>query len=76
LQERIALTAKDLIRETSPATYSPSAHAVSLSHLIAREAVPRYRHALLGLTGVSATAARAVVSGPWAPYSFVELRHD
>jgi hypothetical protein len=76
LQEQIALAAKDLIRATAPATYSPSVHAVSLSHLIAREAVPSYRHALRGVTEESAIAARAVVSGPWAPYSFVELRHD
>ncbi|HJU66140.1 MAG TPA: GvpL/GvpF family gas vesicle protein [Gemmatimonadaceae bacterium] len=76
LQLRIAQAAKDLIRESSPPTYTPSTHTVSLSHLIARQAVSRYRHVLHGLGERGDADSRAVISGPWAPYSFVELRHD
>jgi len=75
LQRRIALAARAFIRESSPASYAPPAHIVTLSHLIAHDAVPSYRHVLQRVLAAEAPPG-ASISGPWAPYSFAELPHD
>jgi hypothetical protein len=72
LHKRIAEAVLGMVREEARALARPSAHLLSVSHLVPRDAVHSYRLALRALID-SEPLLRIMVSGPWAPYSFAEL---
>jgi hypothetical protein len=71
LHGRLRQAVEGLIRDESRAESTPAAYSLSVSHLVAREDVPRYRLALRALQDRE-PALRLMVSGPWAPYSFAD----
>jgi hypothetical protein len=74
LQQRVANAVRGLVRgEVRSASRRP-AGSVSVSHLVERDVVARYRAALCAVAGDAATS-RVAISGPWAPYSFAEIGH-
>lgn len=72
VQSRVSTAVSALASgETSVAVSGPE-RWLSISHLVARDAVTQYR-AVLETLSVSDPALRLAVSGPWAPYSFAEV---
>ncbi|HJU89232.1 MAG TPA: GvpL/GvpF family gas vesicle protein [Gemmatimonadaceae bacterium] len=88
LQRRVADAVANVVREEVVSTASGSGESAMLviSHLVAREHVTRYRDAVREVvraigeeeasTDQAPLAIPLMISGPWAPYSFVELRRD
>ena len=74
LQGRIATAVAPLVRGEVLAPGRASSETLSLSHLISRDAVGTYRAAVRALRD-SDPALRLLVTGPWAPYTFVTLPH-
>jgi hypothetical protein len=69
-RDRVRSVVRGLVRaESFHAT--PGSSLATLSHLVSREDIDKYRGALLVLRNEEPTLA-IMVSGPWAPYSFTE----
>jgi hypothetical protein len=73
LHRRISDAVLGMVREEARAPAQPSAGSLSVSHLVPRDAVTNYRLTLRALIEGD-PQLRLMVSGPWAPYSFAELR--
>ncbi|HEY7408075.1 MAG TPA: GvpL/GvpF family gas vesicle protein [Gemmatimonadaceae bacterium] len=71
LRDRISAAVGGLIRAESFAAAAPGSTLATLSHLVPRPDIDRYRHALRTLRRDDPALA-FMVSGPWAPYSFTE----
>jgi hypothetical protein len=71
LQTRIGRAVAGIVLEEARAPSRPSSHSLTISHLVARRALSDYRHALRSFVD-GEPGLRALVSGPWAPYSFAE----
>jgi hypothetical protein len=69
-RERVRSVVRGLVRAESFHATAGSSMA-TLSHLVSREHIDKYRSALLVLRNEEPTLA-IMVSGPWAPYSFTE----
>jgi hypothetical protein len=72
LRARVAAALQPLPRDEAVRYAPPPAATLTLAHLIARDAVDRYRSALAGLEADPDAPALAIV-GPMAPYRFAEL---
>lgn len=72
LQARVARAVDGFAREEVCSSVMHGAHSFSMSHLVAREAVGKYRLSVDSLSK-SDPALRLLVSGPWAPYSFARI---
>lgn len=72
LQARVAHVLEGVAREGVCSPLTPGAQSLSVSHLVTREAVARYRRAVDSLVAGD-PAVRLLVSGPWAPYSFARI---
>jgi hypothetical protein len=72
LQARVARAVDGVAREEVCSKVMPGSQSVSLSHLVARDAVGQYRLAVDSLVEGD-PGLRALVSGPWAPYSFARI---
>jgi hypothetical protein len=72
LQARVARAVDGFAREEVCSPVMLGAQSISISHLVAREAVREYRLAVASLSKGEA-ALRLMVSGPWAPYSFARI---
>lgn len=72
LRARVTAALQPLKREEAVRYAPPPAATLTLSHLIARDAVDRYRSALAGLREGPGSPPLAIV-GPTAPYRFAEL---
>jgi Gas vesicle synthesis protein GvpL/GvpF len=69
-RDRVRSVVRGLVRaESFHAT--PGSSMATLSHLVSREHIDKYRGALLVLRNEEPTLG-IMVSGPWAPYSFTE----
>jgi hypothetical protein len=75
LHRRISDAVLGIVREEARAAAQPSACSLSVSHLVPRDAVTNYRLTIRALIEGD-PQLRLMVSGPWAPYSFAELRGD
>jgi hypothetical protein len=75
LQARVARAVDGIVREEVCSSVMLGTHSFAVSHLLAREAVGRYRLAVDSLITAD-PALRLLVSGPWAPYSFARLADD
>jgi hypothetical protein len=73
LHRRISDAVLGMVREEARAPAQPSICSLSVSHLVPRDAVAGYRLTLRALIEDD-PQLRLMVSGPWAPYSFAELR--
>ena len=73
LHRRISDAVLGVVREEARAPAQSSACSLSVSHLVPRDAVTNYRLTIRALTE-GGPQLRLMVSGPWAPYSFAELR--
>ena len=74
LHKRISDAVLGTVREEARAAPArSSACSLSVSHLVPRDAVTAYRLTIRALIE-SDPQLRLMVSGPWAPYSFAELR--
>jgi Gas vesicle synthesis protein GvpL/GvpF len=73
LHKRISDAVLGTVREEARAPARSSACSLSVSHLVPRDAVTGYRLTIRALIE-SDPQLRLMVSGPWAPYSFAELR--
>jgi hypothetical protein len=73
LHRRISDAVLGMVREEARAPARSSACSLSVSHLVPRDAVTAYRLTIRALIE-SDPQLRLMVSGPWAPYSFAELR--
>jgi hypothetical protein len=71
VRDRISAAVGSLVRAESFSGAAPGSILATLSHLVPRENIDRYRHALLTLRRDDPALA-FMVSGPWAPYSFTE----
>jgi hypothetical protein len=69
-RDRVRSAVRGLVRAESFNAMAGSSLA-TLSHLVLRENIDKYRGALLVLRNEEPTLA-IMVSGPWAPYSFAE----
>jgi Gas vesicle synthesis protein GvpL/GvpF len=69
-RDRVRSAVSGLVRAESFHATAGSSMA-TLSHLVSREHIDKYRSALLVLRSEEPTLA-IMVSGPWAPYSFTE----
>ena len=72
LQARVARAVDGVVREEVCSEVMPGSQSFSLSHLVARDAVGPYRLAVDSLVEGD-PGLRALVSGPWAPYSFARI---
>lgn len=72
VRRRVGDAVGSAARAESVATIATPHRWLSISHLVARDAVPRYRAALDALAAAD-PMLRLAVSGPWAPYSFAEV---
>jgi hypothetical protein len=73
LQGRLSQAVRGVVREEARTPVLPSSRSLTVSHLVARDAVAQYRLALRAFVD-SELRPRVMISGPWAPYSFAELR--
>ena len=71
VRDRISAAVGGLVRAEAFAAAAPGSTLATLSHLVPRPDIDRYRHALLTLRRDDPALA-FMVSGPWAPYSFAE----
>ncbi len=75
LQARVARAVDGVVREEVCSPVMLGSHSFAVSHLVAREAVGEYRLRVDSLIKAD-PALRLLVSGPWAPYSFVRLANE
>ena len=73
LHRRISDAVLGIVQGEARAPAQPSVCSLSVSHLVPRDAVTSYRLTMRALTEGD-PQLRLMVSGPWAPYSFAELR--
>ena len=70
VRERISTVVRPFVREEAFVVASSPTAMLTLSHLVARDDVPRYRSAL-DVAEIGDPAKRLIVRGPVAPYQFV-----
>jgi len=75
LHQRVAAVVSGLVMEEARAEVGAASRTLGISHLVSRSIVPQYRAATAGL-GVALPAQRILITGPWAPYSFVSFADD
>jgi hypothetical protein len=75
VRRRLTETVGAFVRGEAVSLAPLPAAVLTVSHLITRDVVPRYRSALLEAR-LDGQVERIVVSGPGAPYGFVTPPHD
>jgi hypothetical protein len=75
LHQRVAAVVSGLVMEEARAEVGAASRTLGISHLVSRSMVPQYQAAAAGL-GEALPAQRILITGPWAPYSFVSVADD
>jgi hypothetical protein len=73
LHARLSRAVREVVREEARTPVTPSSRSLTVSHLVDRGAIAQYRLALRTFVDHEPHVP-VMISGPWAPYSFMELR--